>query len=76
MIHQMVDRLAGDLKANPHDADGWMRLMRARMVLGEDLSIGYLFHDAEHVRLYFQESFSFAVYTAEASVAITGSRPS
>ena len=42
--------------------------------LGEDLSIGYLFHDAEHVRLYFQESFSFAAYTAEASVAITGSR--
>jgi uncharacterized linocin/CFP29 family protein len=42
--------------------------------LGEDLSIGYLFHDAEHVQLYFQESFSFAVYTAEASVAITGSR--
>ena len=38
--------------------------------LGEDLSIGYLFHDAEHVRLYFQESFSFAVYTSEASIAI------
>jgi cytochrome c-type biogenesis protein CcmH len=34
MIHQMVDRLAGELKTNPHDADGWMRLMRARMVLG------------------------------------------
>ena len=44
--------------------------------LGEDLSIGYLFHDAEHVRLYFQESFSFAVCTAEASVAINASRSS
>jgi uncharacterized linocin/CFP29 family protein len=38
--------------------------------LGEDLSIGYLSHDAEHVQLYFQESFTFAAYTAEASVAI------
>ncbi len=38
--------------------------------LGEDLSIGYLSHDAEHVRLYFQESFTFAAYTAEAGVAI------
>jgi uncharacterized linocin/CFP29 family protein len=38
--------------------------------LGEDLSIGYLAHDAEHVQLYFQESFAFAAYTAEASVAI------
>jgi len=39
--------------------------------LGEDLSIGYLSHDAEHVELYFQESFTFAVYTTEASVTIT-----
>ncbi len=39
--------------------------------LGEDLSIGYLSHDAEHVQLYFQESFTFAAYTAEAGVTIT-----
>jgi len=39
--------------------------------LGEDLAIGYLSHDAEHVELYFQESFAFAVYTAEAAVTIT-----
>jgi cytochrome c-type biogenesis protein CcmH len=35
MIHAMVDKLAGELKANPHDTGGWVRLMRARMVLGE-----------------------------------------
>jgi uncharacterized linocin/CFP29 family protein len=39
--------------------------------LGEDLSIGYLSHDATRVELYFQESFTFAVYTTEASVTIT-----
>jgi cytochrome c-type biogenesis protein CcmH len=35
MIHSMVDKLATALKANPHDSSGWVRLMRARMVLGE-----------------------------------------
>ena len=39
--------------------------------LGQDLSIGYLSHDAERVELYFVESFTFAVYTTEASVTIT-----
>jgi uncharacterized linocin/CFP29 family protein len=38
--------------------------------LGQDLSIGYLSHDAEHVELYFQESLTFLVYTTEASVAL------
>lgn len=35
MVQGMVSRLANRLKANPNDADGWIRLMRARMVLGE-----------------------------------------
>jgi len=39
--------------------------------IGQDLSIGYLSHDAEHVRLYFIESFTFSVYTAEASVSLS-----
>ena len=38
--------------------------------LGQDLSIGYLSHDADHVELYFQESLTFIVQTAEAVVAI------
>ena len=39
--------------------------------LGQDLSIGYLSHDADSVELYFTESFTFAVYTTEASVPIS-----
>jgi cytochrome c-type biogenesis protein CcmH len=35
MVRGMVDRLAGKLATNPKDEDGWLRLMRARMVLGE-----------------------------------------
>ena len=38
--------------------------------LGQDLSIGYLSHDAASVQLYFQESLTFLVYTTEAIVAI------
>jgi uncharacterized linocin/CFP29 family protein len=38
--------------------------------LGQDLSIGYLSHDADSVRLYFQQSLTFLVYTAEAAVAV------
>ncbi len=35
MIRSMVDRLAGKLKENGKDLDGWLRLIRARMVLGD-----------------------------------------
>jgi cytochrome c-type biogenesis protein CcmH len=35
MIRGMVERLAERLKENPDDADGWLRLARAREVLGE-----------------------------------------
>jgi uncharacterized linocin/CFP29 family protein len=38
---------------------------------GEDLSIGYADHDAEAVRLYLEESFSFRVATPEAAVPLT-----
>jgi cytochrome c-type biogenesis protein CcmH len=35
MIAGMVDGLEARLKSNPKDVDGWIRLMRARMVLGQ-----------------------------------------
>ena len=35
MVRGMVEGLAARLQASPRDADGWVRLMRARMVLGE-----------------------------------------
>ena len=37
---------------------------------GQDLSIGYDSHDAELVRLYIEESFSFHVATPEAAVVL------
>ena len=38
--------------------------------LGQDLSIGYLSHDAENVELYLQESLTFLALTAESSVVL------
>lgn len=42
---------------------------------GQDLSIGYDSHDADDVRLYLQESFSFHVATPEAAVMLTPTPP-
>ncbi len=39
---------------------------------GQDIAIGYEGHDAETVRLYLVESFSFRVATPEAAVALPG----
>jgi len=39
--------------------------------IGQDLSIGYLAHDATNVQLYLQETLTFLVYTSEASVAFS-----
>jgi cytochrome c-type biogenesis protein CcmH len=35
MVKQMVQRLEDRLKANPKDADGWIRLMRSKAVLND-----------------------------------------
>jgi uncharacterized linocin/CFP29 family protein len=40
------------------------------LCLGQDLSIGYLSHDADYVQLYFQESLTFLSYTSEAVVPL------
>ncbi|MFD7453958.1 family 1 encapsulin nanocompartment shell protein [Kitasatospora sp. NPDC059827] len=39
--------------------------------LGQDVSVGYLSHDGDSVRLYLQESLTFSVYTGEAAVPLT-----
>jgi uncharacterized linocin/CFP29 family protein len=39
--------------------------------LGQDLSIGYLSHDADHIELYLQESLTFLALTAESSVQLS-----
>ncbi|OAN55165.1 bacteriocin [Paramagnetospirillum marisnigri] len=40
------------------------------LVVGRDISIGYLDHDAKRVRLYFEESFTFRVLSPQAAVPL------
>ncbi|MFI6843041.1 family 1 encapsulin nanocompartment shell protein [Kitasatospora sp. NBC_00085] len=42
------------------------------LFLGQDVSVGYLSHDADSVSLYLQESMTFRLYTGEAAVALGG----
>lgn len=44
-IRGMVDNLAAKLKANPKDADGWIRLIRAYTVLGDKAAASTALHD-------------------------------
>ena len=46
MIQNMVEGLAQRLKANPKDPNGWVRLMRARMVLNQPDAASAAFHEA------------------------------
>jgi cytochrome c-type biogenesis protein CcmH len=46
MIQGMVEKQAAGLKANPHDREGWERLMRARMVLGQAGLAAQAYRDA------------------------------
>ena len=39
--------------------------------IGQDISIGYLSHGDDSVRLYLQETFTFLMLTAEAAVALS-----
>ncbi|HSJ72986.1 MAG TPA: family 1 encapsulin nanocompartment shell protein [Miltoncostaeaceae bacterium] len=40
------------------------------LVVGQDLSIGYLDHDAERVRLYLEESITFRAASPEAAISL------
>jgi cytochrome c-type biogenesis protein CcmH len=40
MVRSMVDGLAARLRQNPRDADGWIRLMRSRIVLNDPAAAG------------------------------------
>ncbi|MFE9171723.1 family 1 encapsulin nanocompartment shell protein [Streptomyces kebangsaanensis] len=43
--------------------------------IGQDVSIGYLSHDERSIRLYFQETLTFLVYTGEAVVPVEAETP-
>ena len=56
-IRSMVDRLADRLESSPQDVEGWTRLMRSRVVLGERDVAATAFHKALEV---FKDDFATA----------------
>ncbi|GAA3908238.1 family 1 encapsulin nanocompartment shell protein [Streptomyces lannensis] len=67
--------LEGDIIWAPATAGAFLVTTRGgdfTLRLGQDLSIGYLSHDTESVQLYFQETLTFLVHTAEAAVPLAG----
>ena len=46
MIAGMVEKQAAELKANPKNLEGWERLIRARMVLGQSAQAAQAYRDA------------------------------
>ena len=48
-----------------------MRGQDFELTVGQDFSIGYLDHDAERVRLYIEESFTFWLLSPQAAIPLT-----
>ncbi len=62
------------LRATSLDGHGFLVSLRGgdlSLTLGQDVAIGYDAHDAQHVKLYLTESFTFNILGAEAVVAFT-----
>ena len=78
-IHDHIARvLDGDIMWAPAIDGAFLLSTRGgdfELRIGQDLSIGYLAHDATTIELYFQETLTFLVNTSEASVAFTAPPP-
>jgi uncharacterized linocin/CFP29 family protein len=70
--------IGGEVVWAPAVAGGFVLSARGgdfELHLGQELSIGYLSHDAGSVHLYFQEALTFLVHTSEAAVALSPAVP-
>lgn len=74
LLEHLREILGGPIVWAPAVDGGAVMSMRGGDFLydsGQDISIGYESHDAEAVKLYLEESFTFQVATPEAAVALT-----
>ncbi|MFJ1600340.1 family 1 encapsulin nanocompartment shell protein [Streptomyces sp. NPDC088261] len=78
-IHEHLARLLdGDIIWAPAIDGAFLLSSRGgdfTLHLGQDVSIGYLSHDGDDIRLYFQETLTFLVHTSEAIVALAAQPP-
>ncbi|WP_448059641.1 family 1 encapsulin nanocompartment shell protein [Cellulomonas hominis] len=73
-IHEHLARVVDEIIWAPAIDGAFLLSTRGgdyELHLGQELSIGYLSHDATSIQLYFQESLTFLVQTGEAGVALT-----
>jgi uncharacterized linocin/CFP29 family protein len=73
LFHHLREILGGPLVWAPGVVGGVVLSLRGgdfQIDCGQDLSIGYLDHDAEVVRLYIEESFNFRVLEPDAAIAL------
>ncbi len=66
-IRSMVDRLADRLENSPRDIEGWTRLMRSRVVLGEREVAATTFHKALEV---FKDDFAASSKLTAAAIEL------
>lgn len=66
-IRSMVDRLADRLESSPQDVEGWTRLMRSRVVLGEREVAATAFHKALEV---FKDDFAASSKLTAAAIEL------
>lgn len=73
-VSQMVDEaLDGEVYWSPGITGGVLISMRggdARLTLGQDISMGYSWHDADEVSLFMFETFTFQVLDPAAAIAL------
>ncbi|MEU1629924.1 family 1 encapsulin nanocompartment shell protein [Streptomyces sp. NPDC020096] len=78
-IHKHIDRvLDGEIIWAPAIDGAFLLSTRGgdfELRMGQDVSIGYLSHDDTSIRLYFQETLTFLMYTSEAAVALEAAPP-
>lgn len=68
---QIQEMLKGSIILSPFIEEAFLVSERGgdfRLTLGQDLSIGYHFHDKDNVELYFTESFTFQCFEPSAVV--------
>jgi cytochrome c-type biogenesis protein CcmH len=66
-IRSMVDRLADRLESSPRDVEGWTRLMRSRVVLGESEVAATAYHKALEV---FKDDFASSSKLTAAAIEL------
>ncbi|MEU5026610.1 family 1 encapsulin nanocompartment shell protein [Streptomyces milbemycinicus] len=78
VIKHMARLLDGDIVWAPAIDGAFLLSTRGgdfELRIGQDVSIGYLSHNERSIRLYFQETLTFLVYTSEAVVPVEAAAP-